>query len=134
MGWKLENLSPTLKSKVLEQDAIQNARQLNKPKSSPGDSVFAVGAVVPKCGERPALVGARAQRKKGKGIVEVVVTLIAVRKVEADDDNNSHSLKPARDIIAAELGLDDGDGRIRWEYGQCETRGQEGLIVKIEKI
>ena len=28
--------------------------------------------------------------------------------------------------------LDDGDARIRWEYGQCESKGTEGVMVRIE--
>lgn len=84
--------------------------------------------------ERPPLDNPRAQRKKGKGIVACVVTLIAVRRRESDDDNNIASLKPLRDAIADTLGIDDGDGRLRWEYGQTESRGAEGVIVKIELL
>lgn len=74
------------------------------------------------------------KRQKGKGSVEVVVSLVACRRNELDDDNNVASLKPLRDAIAETLGLDDGDRRIRFECGQTETRGRQGVIVKIEQI
>ena len=41
-------------------------------------------------------------------------------------------MKPLRDAIAAELGMDDADPRIRWQYGQTETRGAEGVLVMVE--
>lgn len=72
------------------------------------------------------------KRQKGKGGVEVVVTLIACRRRELDDDGNVASQKPLRDAIAASLGIDDGDKRIRFEYAQSETRAETGVIVKIE--
>lgn len=39
-----------------------------------------------------------------------------------------------RDAVAAWLGIDDGDPRVRWEYGQVETRGAQGVLVKIETM
>lgn len=97
-------------------------------------AILAVETIEPKRGSRPPLDSPRPKRKRGKGCVECIVTLIAVRKREADDDNNIASLKGCRDAITYTLGLDDGDGRLRWQYGQCETRGQEGVIVKIELL
>lgn len=97
-------------------------------------SIRPVEAVVPKLGGRPSLEATRPVRKKGKGCVECVITLIAARKREADDDNNIASLKPLRDAISRTLKLDDGDAILRWQYGQCETRGQEGVFVKVELL
>ena len=74
------------------------------------------------------------KRQKGRGGVEVVVTLVSVRRRELDDDGNVAALKPLRDSISETIGLDDGDKRIRFEYGQCETRGEQGVIVKIERL
>ena len=74
------------------------------------------------------------KRQKGKGGVEIVVTLISCRSRELDDDGNVAALKPLRDSISETLGIDDGDKRIRFEYGQCETRGEQGVIVKIERL
>jgi hypothetical protein len=96
-----------------------------------------VGGVVagqPKHSQVSALEQIIQKRKKGKGGVEVVVTLITCRRRECDDDGNVAALKPLRDAIASSLGIDDGDGRIRFEYGQCETRAERGVIVKIEKL
>ena len=74
------------------------------------------------------------KRQKGKGGVEVVVSLVTCRRRELDDDGNVASQKPLRDAIAASLGIDDADKRIRFEYGQSETRAKQGVIVKIEHL
>ena len=93
-----------------------------------------VGGLAPKAQqpERPrSLDSQKPRREKRKGRVEVVVSIIACRAREIDEDNLIAGLKWAKDSIAASLGLDDGDRRIRWEYGQAETRGEQGVIVKI---
>jgi len=79
----------------------------------------------------PALDRGIQKRQKGKGSVVLIITLITCRFRALDDDGNVSALKPLRDAIANSLGLDDGDSRIRWEYGQTETRGEQGVIVKI---
>jgi hypothetical protein len=63
---------------------------------------------------------------------EVTVTLVAHLARRLDTDNLAHALKPLRDAIAGTLEVDDGDERLRWEYGQVETRGREGVTVKVE--
>lgn len=68
----------------------------------------------------------------GKGSVGVLVTLIAYRRRLLDDDNNCASFKALRDAVARTLGVDDRDGRVVWRYGQVETRGEEGVVVRIE--
>lgn len=68
----------------------------------------------------------RSQRRVG-----VVVEIIACRHRLFDDDNSCAGLKPMRDAIARSLGVDDGDKRIRWCYGQCRTDGEEGTIVRV---
>lgn len=72
------------------------------------------------------------QGKQGcrNGLV-LVVSLIACRKRVADDDNLVAGCKPLRDAIARSVGIDDGDKRLRWEYGQIVGTGPEGVIVKI---
>ena len=62
----------------------------------------------------------------------VRVSLIVCSRRELDDDNLRGSLKPLRDAIADTLGIDDGDKRIRFEYGWHETKGEEGVMVKVE--
>lgn len=69
----------------------------------------------------------------GAGLV-VRVRLVAHRVRLFDDDNNTASFKPLRDAIARCLRIDDGDSRIAFECGQVETKGCEGVSVKIEEI
>lgn len=77
---------------------------------------------------------AKPQREKRKGRVGIIITLISCIGREFDDDGNVAALKPLRDAIADSLGIDDGDKRLRWEYGQAESRGQLGVVVKIERL
>lgn len=81
-----------------------------------------------------ALDSGKRQRKESKGRVAVVVTLVSCRRRIGDDDSIAASLKPLRDGIADSLGLDDGDARIRFEYAQCRTDGEQGVMVKIEMV
>lgn len=99
-----------------------------------GGAVGAVEARAAKPTTVQALDGSKRQRKKSKGRVEVVVTLICCRRRIGDDDSIAASCKPLRDAIANSLGLDDGDARIRFEYSQCRTDGQQGVMVKIQSI
>ena len=62
----------------------------------------------------------------------VVVSLVGFRRRALDDDNFVGACKHIRDAIAASLGLDDGDPCLRWEYSQHETRGADGVMVKIQ--
>lgn len=93
-----------------------------------------VGAVEQPKRERSAGAALERQPKgqhRGKNSVGVVVEIIACRHRLFDDDNSCAGLKPIRDAIARSLGVDDGDKRIRWCYGQCRTDGDEGTIVRI---
>lgn len=95
---------------------------------------FDVGAVEKP--EREPSANATLERKssgksQGKRCLGVVVEIVACRRRLFDDDNSIAGLKPMRDAIARSLGVDDGDERIRWCYGQCRTDGAEGTIVKI---
>lgn len=79
-------------------------------------------------------ISTRQGRKKGVGQSGVRVTLIAVVRRQIDEhDNLRHGFKPLVDLIARELGLDDADPRIRWQYGQQITSGKQGTIVMIEE-
>lgn len=49
------------------------------------------------------------------------VTITRVGPRAMDDDNRTASAKGVRDAIAAWLGVDDGDGSVRWE-----VRGERG--------
>lgn len=64
----------------------------------------------------------------------MVISIIGLRCRLLDDDNFSGGAKALRDCIAASLGLDDGDKRICWQYGQLRTDGVEGYLVRIERV
>lgn len=85
-----------------------------------------------------ALVGkAPAQRRsrtRSQAGPEICIRLVAYLVRRMDDDNLAHAFKPLRDAIAAELGIDDGDSRMRWEYGQLETRGRTGCTAQVERL
>lgn len=49
-----------------------------------------------------------------------VVTLVRVAPRELDDDNLASGFKALRDGIAARLGVDDRDPRVRFVYGQTK--------------
>ena len=48
-----------------------------------------------------------------------------------DGDNLSESFKACRDQMAREIGVDDGDERIRWEYEQVAV-GKRVYAVRVE--
>jgi hypothetical protein len=73
-------------------------------------------------------------RRVGKGSVECVVTMVRYCARLLDDDNLAGSFKPMRDAIAKYLNVDDADPRVRWECGQVETRGAQGVSVKISRV
>jgi hypothetical protein len=64
----------------------------------------AVRSALPRLGERFPL--------------PVRVTLTRVSGGRLDDDNLRPALKAVRDVVAAWLGLDDADPRVRWVYRQ----------------
>lgn len=64
----------------------------------------------------------------------VSVSLIAFRRRILDGDNLVAGFKHLRDVISRNLGVDDADPRIRWEYSQCRTDGREGTIVVIQRL
>src|SRR5579872_4565782 len=124
MGLKFDDIKdPQLRAKLIQLDREQNNARIRPVASGIQQPVGL-----------PPLVGQSKRREKRKGRVAVVVTIIACREREIDDDNLISGCKWLRDAIACSLGLDDGDKRIRWEYGQTESRGQSGMIVKIELL
>ena len=91
-----------------------------------------LGAVSPAqpqpAGYRPA---PRAHPPQGRRPRRLVVCLVSFRRRLLDDDNHVGACKYLRDAIAATIGLDDADPRLRFEYAQCRTTGPEGVLVKI---
>ena len=64
----------------------------------------------------------------------LVVSLLGLRRRTLDDDNFVGACKHLRDAIAASIGIDDGDKRIKFQYQQLQTKGLEGVLVHIEII
>ena len=99
-----------------------------------GGALGAVGARRPERNKVSALDGRGKERRQRTGRVVVCVTLIALRRRLLDEDSAIFALKPLRDAIAASLGIDDADARIAWQYGQQITKGEQGVIVRIEQV
>lgn len=60
-----------------------------------------------------------------------VVRLIRVGQKRLDLDNLAGSFKHVQDTIAKEIGVDDGDERIKWEYEQVAV-GKRVYAVRVE--
>ncbi len=63
--------------------------------------------------------------------VPATITLTRLAPRILDCDNLRGALKAVRDGIADWLGVDDGDPRLTWEYGQ-EKRVGEPMGVRVE--
>ncbi len=61
-----------------------------------------------------------------------VVTLTRISPRELDDDNLASSFKAIRDQVAAELGIDDRNPIVKWEYGQEKNRAR-GIRIEIRR-
>ncbi len=61
------------------------------------------------------------------------ITLTRVGKRRLDDDNLAAAFKYVRDQIAAWVGVDDGDGRYRWEYRQ-EVGSQWAVRIDVAEV
>lgn len=60
--------------------------------------------------------------------------MVAFRKRLVDPDAREAQFKHLTDCIARDIGIDDADPRIKWEWSQVETRGVEGVVVTVEEI
>lgn len=63
--------------------------------------------------------------------VPCVVRIVRIGKRRMDGDNLQDSAKAVRDGVAQKLGVDDGDPRVTWEYGQ-EIGKEYGVRIEIE--
>lgn len=95
-------------------------------------SVCALPATQPEPDRRRNDASADALQKRGAG--RLVISLVGHRTRILDDDNFVGGCKWLRDAIAASLGIDDGDPRVRWQYSQQPTQGTEGVTVSIEVL
>lgn len=71
------------------------------------------------------------KRQARAGICRVLIVRYGRRRL--DDDNWIASAKGLRDAIAAQLGIDDGDPRIKFDYEQVITKGAIGTHILITK-
>lgn len=69
-----------------------------------------------------------------RGANRVVVSFVCFRARPCDDDNLQFGCKWLRDAVANSLGIDDGDERFKWQYGQLQTNGPEGVTVTVQVI
>ncbi len=83
--------------------------------------------------EGRALDGGAPEQGRGSAGVGVRVSLLAYRRRLLDPDAVAFSFKPLTDCIAASLGVDDADKSVAWEWEQVQTRGEEGVVVKLER-
>lgn len=115
---------------------FKNASESFKAKNPHLFGVGGLGAVKRESSADAALEQSPPAQQGGKSGVAIRVTIIVLRKRLCDDDNSqSGGTKALRDAIAETFGVDDGDTKqIRFEYGQCETRGRTGCIVKVDCV
>jgi hypothetical protein len=59
----------------------------------------------------------------------IIITLVRIGPGKLDSDNLAGALKAVRDGVADALGLDDGDPRLEWQYGQ--EKGPYNVRVEI---
>ena len=123
------NLEQRLRSRGWTKDA---AGTWTAPGKGGGDVLGPVEARPTERAKVEALDGGVKQRKASKGSVAVRVVLVSCRHRLSDDDAVAASLKPCRDAVAASLGIDDGDARVRFECSQARTDGDQGVLVKVE--
>src|ERR1700678_2601938 len=101
------------------------------PNASRSTILRNLGGLPAEAGERqesPELVvqtqGNQGRPKRvAKGRVRIRVGLVRVSCQELDYDGLVSSCKSLRDAIAAGLGIDDGDARIKFSYGQLQSAG-----------
>lgn len=68
-------------------------------------------------------------KRLGKGKGKISVRLVRLGARNLDSDNLARSFKAIRDGIADAFGIDDGDARFEWQYGQ--ERGPYAVRVEI---
>lgn len=127
MSLKLSELNESLRARIEAQLAAEDAQAKR-------NDVRRVEAYQSQQAATQTLVRRLSQCPRRETRLVCVVSLVAVLRKPFDDDNLVASLKPLRDAISASLVIDDGDKRIRFQYGQMPTQGREGVLVHIEVI
>lgn len=104
--------------------------------------LFGMGGVQPEVRQPKAILplvekpqGHKPRRKRvAISRPTIRVGLVNFRGKLLDGDNLITGYKGFRDAIARSLRMDDKDSVIEWEYSQLLTKGEQGTIVRIEKI
>jgi hypothetical protein len=63
--------------------------------------------------------------------LRITLTRLAPRRL--DSDNLAGSMKAVRDGVADAVGIDDGDQRLDWQYGQ-RTASEYGVEIVIQRV
>lgn len=116
---------------------LQNVSEATRRRNPELFAGGALGAVERARSERnpvQPLDGRLKEQCRRKGRVLVCITLVSCRRRELDSDNLQFALKPIRDAISNALGCDDADARIKWQYAQQLTAGQEGTLLIVEQL
>lgn len=116
-------------------------RRLNPELFGPGAAVGRLEASKSKQAKPQALDGAGAQQQGSQGGVgedryRVALTLYVKKEMDSQD-NVQAACKPLCDAIAQSLhGGTPGqyDNLVLWEYGQQQTKGREGVAVRVELV
>ena len=82
----------------------------------------------------PALDRGEQVKQGGEARLGRRVTMVSLRRRLLDPDAVSFSLKALTDAVALTLGVDDADPSVEWEWSQTKTEGEEGVIVKVERL
>jgi hypothetical protein len=72
--------------------------------------------------------------RKSNGIPVLTISIIALVRRHFDRDNLGPATKGLRDYVAERMNLDDSEEWIDWQYGSVLTRGETGIVVRIEKV
>lgn len=115
----LKTLDAKLRARIEQADREQNVRPL-------------AGLPAAKREHDDVVKSATGDGDEKRGPGRVVVSFICFRSRSCDDDNLQFGCKWLRDAVANSLGIDDGDKRFRWQYGQLQTNGPEGVTVTIQ--
>jgi len=118
----------------LPNDVSESVKRLN-----PGLYLGSVAAHKPKQNQGRTLVEVFQEEERrrsglGKSGPVLAIALVFSTRRRLDLDNAIAGAKPLRDAIARWFGLDDNDDTIEWTYGQVRITGQEGTIVRVERL
>ena len=124
-------LDELLKTKVGQLPG--NRERLEQAGKSAASGLGGLEVAKPKPHPIPALDPKQIAHGRSKKRVVIVVAIISYRRRELDETNLIAGAKPIQDCIAASLGVDDRDRRIKWEFRQVIGEGPEGTLVMINR-